>query len=197
MKTNQELFLEELTNASPRKFVDLISSEKCSRCSNHYWDMAQNKCHSGINDSTCEEGQAEYLESRPDEDLQAKYHKKYWSCKDRKDAKNKLELVRLLCKTGLIGDADICTRCSNREGLPCRHTDCDQKVTKLQEMYKEYIKQAASQMGHIEANQVFTTFTMEKYLWNVLIPSITNPEIKEQVSICIKKAYPNVPKTAD
>lgn len=192
MKTNQELFLEELTNASPRKFVDLISTGKCSRCSNHYWDMAQAKCHSGINDSTCEEGQAEYLESRPDEDLQAKYHKKYWSCKDREDARNKLELVRLLCKTGLIGDEEICTRCSNREGVPCRHTDCDRKVEKLQKLYKDHIKQTTNQMEHLEANQVCREFTLARYLWDVLIPDITDPGIKEQISTCMKKAYPNV-----
>ena len=77
-QTNRELFMEKLQDADMKEFVELITCYgKCTRCSNNYWDGNYTGCHENKNESSCEEGIAEFMEARPGENLQVKYGKKY------------------------------------------------------------------------------------------------------------------------
>lgn len=76
-QTNRELFMEKLQDADMKEFVELITCYgKCTRCSNNYWDGNYTGCHENKNESSCEEGIAEFMEARPGENLQVKYNKK-------------------------------------------------------------------------------------------------------------------------
>ena len=67
-QTNRELFMEKLQDADMKKFVELITCHgKCTRCSNNYWDGNYTGCHENKNESSCEEGIAEFMEARPGE----------------------------------------------------------------------------------------------------------------------------------
>ena len=74
-KTNKDLWLGWAT-IDDDLFLALITGQgKCNRCSNSYWDGTKASCHRHINESSCEEGQREYFESYPEENLQKKYGK--------------------------------------------------------------------------------------------------------------------------
>ena len=68
---------EYIKSLSGEEFLKVVSGVgKCKRCSNSYWDGNQELCHKNINDSSCELGLKEYLESDISENLQTKYKKK-------------------------------------------------------------------------------------------------------------------------
>lgn len=68
---------EYIKSLSGEEFLKVVSGVgRCKRCSNSYWDGNQELCHRNINDSSCELGLKEYLESDIGENLQIKYKKK-------------------------------------------------------------------------------------------------------------------------
>lgn len=68
---------EYIKSLSGEAFLKAVLGQgKCNRCSNCYWDGTQAKCHKNINESSCELGVKEYLESDITENLQRKYKKK-------------------------------------------------------------------------------------------------------------------------
>lgn len=180
-KTNKAIFLEELSACTDSQtFVDMISSGKCSHCSNHYWDMGQSKCHKNINESSCEKGQAEYFESSPEEDLQIKYRKKYWSCENVEDAYNKLNLIRTLHKAGVIEKAECCQRCLNKESFRSCEA-CDITVNQLQRMYGSEIRRQ-----DVERSK----YPFKRFLQDKIIPAIKDEKLRKEAVAHMKICYP-------
>lgn len=73
--TNLEM-LKQIND--PAEFSRILNYGKCRRCSNYYREKNRpDYCHSTINESDCETGIKEWLESEPEHNLQAKYNKQY------------------------------------------------------------------------------------------------------------------------
>ena len=103
-------------------FLALVTGQgKCGRCDNSYWDGTKASCHQNINESSCEEGQREYFESCPEENLQKKYGKKYFEHTDWEQAEVEKALVELLYdEQALLAYTKqlACSVCKNR-GMRC------------------------------------------------------------------------------
>lgn len=134
MKTNREMFLESLASLLDKELIATLR-DKCSRCSNHYYDWSQDCCHEGINDSSCERGQAEWLKAEAGADVQTLYGKKYWSCSGAEEAEILRELANRLFELKIFtADANICAYCSKSRN--CH--DCRIQSVIINEHYRRY-----------------------------------------------------------
>lgn len=164
MKTNKDLLSEKLqTAATVDDFIKQSTngSNQCARCSNNYWDGSQNSCHKNTNDSSCEQGYKEWLESYPGENLQVKYHKKYGCVKDPINAYFEKEITLLLYQSKAI---TLPTRCENcYEKSKCHLTDCTMYYQHILNLHQEYTRNS-----HKIKN-------VDSFIEQVLIPKIQDP----------------------
>lgn len=194
MKSNKDIFLEELQKADSSKFIGLINSRgKCWRCSNHFWDGSQSACHKNFNDSSCEEGQKEYFESYPGENLQLKYHKKYIYCKNYMDAVLKKELMVALYSSGQVEFAENsrCNSCSD----DCIEVMCFKQYQNLIDMHRRYAKAKYETLKtDSERYLLQQNFTFAVYLRDVFIPAISDDEIRGRAKQMFELCYPALKK---
>lgn len=120
--TNREMFLEKLKSVDMHDFVNfIIGYGKCTRCSNYYWDGIHGECHKNLNNSTCEEGIAQFMESKVGENLQNKYHKVYSGFRSYFHAALGQQLVTILFKANIVDKTeDICKVCKLNDCPNCR-----------------------------------------------------------------------------
>lgn len=184
MKTNREIFMNELNNSNMDNFIDLINScGKCNRCSNNYWDGNVNSCHKNINNSSCEDGQREYFESYPEENLQNKYNKKYWHCKGYSNAQSLNNLTEILYSCGVIEwkGVDNCKYCHNK-GKECYSVSskCFWLFQYLLNLHSDYVKDKIKKLNDFDKLIYKENMTFEKWLTDIVIPSISDKLIRDK-----------------
>lgn len=170
MKTNRDLFIEKLSKSDTTQIARIINGEgKCTRCSNHYWDWNQNKCHKNINDSNCEQGQAEYLDSYPGENLQKKYHKKYFNCKNSQHAELLQKIEGILFASGVmvaekekLEEEDLFCRFCMKQ---CPTADCEKMAQIINTIHRH--------------DSDYSGLPLQEYLKQVLIPKAPEKERAE------------------
>lgn len=193
VKTNREVLLEQLQTAvTTEEFIALQRNGKCDRCSNYFWDGPQAKCHKNINESNCELGYKEWLESYPGENLQEKYHKKYWYFKNNCIAQNVKDLMDLLYASKTITvptDTEaVCKMCGNQKS--CTSTWCYMYYQHLLNLYNAYIreqakKEDADKDGNDIKHKVYKpqqSITMKTFISTVLLPNIQDTVVKEKIT---------------
>ncbi len=171
MKTNRDLFIEKLSKSETAQIIRIMNGAgKCTRCSNHYWDWNLRKCHKNINDSDCEQGQAEYLDSYPEENLQKKYHKKYFRCKNSQHAELLQKIAGILFNSGVVvmekkklEEEDLFCRFCTKQ---CQVADCEKMAQIINTIYRK--------------DEEHNHLPLQEYLKQVLIPKA--PE-KEQIEM--------------
>lgn len=187
---NEKLFKDELNHMHIEEFARFISApDKCLRCSNYYWDGSQSRCHKNINDSSCVEGTLEWLESDNTDDLQSKYHKKYFTFKDKQSADIGKKILHLIYSTGMIEKLyDNCYGCTTDN---CIEADCSTCWWNLILMQNRYIREIQHKMDpkntyeiqkFEEKYRVLTT-----WLQDVIVPYISDISVKDQVIQCINQ----------
>lgn len=204
MMTNKELFLIRLQNSSTEEFVRLTSLwGKCSRCSNYFWDGNQTHCHKNINESSCEKGYAEWLDARPDEDLQKKYNKRYFYFRDRVSAFLGKGIMDILYTYNAVtppadyGEKKCLDGCFGGE-KGCGNASCYMYWQHILNLYESYIEEQAKarlRSGGIAANQTaleHTTksmslnFKLNNFILEILIPQIQDTEMREKAKQILK-----------
>lgn len=193
MKTNREIFMDRLNKSNMDDFVKLVNAyEKCSRCSNNYWDGINRPCHRNINESSCEDGQKEYFESYPDEDLQKKYNKKYWYCKGYEQARLLKELTQVIYSCGVVewNGIDKCEICHNK-GEKCYTTNfkCSLPFQYLIDLHSNYIKVKIKDLNDIDKMLLKRKMTFDVWLKDTLIPSISDKEFRDKAKHLYELTY--------
>lgn len=208
MKTNREVFTETLQKATTEEFVRLTTGcGKCGRCSNHFWDGSVTPCHQNINNSNCNEGYAEWLESYVGEDLQEKYNKKYWYFRDHTSAQLSRQIVDILYSTGTVdspaeADEKQCSCCTHKKS--CTKTFCYMYYQHLHNLRDKYIEDKAKEKikgVHGEENQkreleyykedIGRSLRTEDFIVEVLIPQIKDERARGKAELLVefKKQY--------
>lgn len=167
--------MEQLQGATTEEFIALQCTGKCGRCSNYYWDGSVSKCHEGINESNCEKGYAEWLESYPGEDLQRKYNKQYWCVKNHTHAYFMREIMDHLYFSGiLISPLETETRCGHCHGRKsCAGTECFMYYQHLLNEYKVH-NEKLSEEKHAE-------ISLTQYISDALVPQIADAETRGRI----------------
>lgn len=184
METNREIFMNKLNDSNMENFINLINScGKCNRCSNYYWDGNVNYCHKNTNNSSCENGQREYFESYPEENLQKKYNKKYWYCKGYDNAQSLNKLTEILYSSGVINwkGVDSCRYCYNKE-KECYLVSykCFWPFQYLLDLHSDYVKEKIEKLSDFDKIVYKEEMTFEKWLADIVIPSISDKSIRDQ-----------------
>lgn len=191
-QTNRELFMEKLQDADMKKFVELITCHgKCTRCSNNYWDGNYTGCHENKNESSCEEGIAEFMEARPGENLQVKYSKKYSAFCSYTQASLAKHLAVILFQTGVVEKleppCEICrkTDCYECSRFWCNILDMSRKYArKLVEPYKENdFSVEALEARDLEKRYYGNDMI---FIQEILIPRIQEPELAAQAKLLVE-----------
>lgn len=210
VKTNRDLLMEQLQNASTEDFISLSWYGKCSRCSNNFWDGNQDRCHVNINESSCELGYKEWLESYPEENLQEKYHKKYWCFKDCISAHLGKELVDILYISKAIAPPlEVENACKEKccAAKSCAGTECYMYYQHILNLYNKYVKEMAEKKAEERypyskskiredcisdyIRDIKSSFRLETFLCNVLVPKIQDKLIqgKAKQILAFKKKH--------
>lgn len=191
-KTNREAFMERLQKADTEEFVRLITCYgKCGRCSNDYWDGNYTGCHQNKNESSCEEGIAEFMEANVGENLQVKYGKKYSAFNSYNQASIARHLAEVLFQAGIVEKmeppcerckASDCSRCSR---FWCNILDMSRKYArKLVEPYKENdFSVEALEAGDLEKRYYGNDMI---FIQEILIPRIQEPELAAQAKLLVE-----------
>lgn len=195
MITNREMFMENLANSSDEEFVDLITCKgKCTRCSNYYWDANNSGCHKNMNNSSCEKGIREFMESDIDENLQLKYAKRYIVFHNHEEATAGKMIAEILYRCGVVDKSDEC------ECRFCAYKDNDECINKricckaswinikiMRDAYTKSLKSELPDFGHDYDKMMIDEKYRDVlvYIEDVLVPKIKSDENKNRISICI------------
>lgn len=197
MKTNRELFTEQLADADMSRFLDLLDGVgKCSRCSNNYWDGNQMTCHKNINDSSCKLGQSQYMKAYPTDNLQMKYHKKYYCFKDAISANIARDVMHLLYSSRTVEDPQkVVKHCSSGcHAATCTATSCYMHWQNIMNLRDAWALETTRKECDIddeafireEADKLIRETPTMKYIYDVLSETISDVEVKSRVKTLIE-----------
>lgn len=190
--TNKEVFIKNLNEANMSHFVDLIiGCGKCNRCSNFFWDGNYTGCHKNMNDSSCEEGIAQYMESRVGENLQVKYHKKYGTFRSYTHAMLGKQLAEILYQAGVVDLIEPPCEWCKSDTPDKRCADCDRFWCNILDMSRRYAVELAKSFDKFhqyEAHEVERKYygNAMVFISEILISRISEDELKVQAELLVK-----------
>lgn len=193
METNREKFIEKLKTADTESFINLITGcGKCARCSNSFWDGNCTGCHKNINNSSCEEGMAQYMESRVGENLQVKYHKKYGAFRSYSHAALGRQLADILFQAGVVDKleppctswctADDCSGCNR---FWCNILDMSRKYA--DDLIEPYNDDDNSDEA-VRARDLYKKYHGNDmaFISEILVPRIKEVELRAQADLMVQ-----------
>lgn len=192
MKTNREVFMEKLQESSIEDFIHLTTGGgKCLRCSNYFWDGNYTGCHKNINDSSCEAGIAEYLESEVGTNLQVKYNKKYGAFRSYSPAMVGKMLAEVLFQAGVVAKLEPpCEWCKKTDCVPCDRHWCnilDMSRAYALELTRPYTEDDFSSEAS-KARDLYKRYYNNDMIFisEILIPRIKEDELRVQAELLVK-----------
>lgn len=187
MKSNRELFIEELKACTMAEFIGRINSAgRCGMCSNFYWDIEGERCHKDKNLSSCAAGQAEWMASYPHENLQIKYRKKYSCFLDYYHAHIMQKLATFLVAAGAVRPcAEPCGMCIGSGKGP----ECYTPILLLLKARDAYAEEKTRSFQPAEIRRTLEDrITLEAYLAEAVIPAIEDADARSRAERLLKAA---------
>lgn len=173
--TNKAAFLQQLNTTNTSDMIDMLLHGACGRCSNFYWDWTGTKCHKNVNESSCEKGTVEYMDSEVGDNLQVKYQKKYIHCANYYQALILEQLAPLLFSSGVVNPDG--KNCEYRCHGTCEYAICDQQPEVIQLQWMRYNHQSQEK-----------PLTLPEYIHTVLVPKIEDISLRERVAAIAEMA---------
>lgn len=191
-KTNREAFMEKLQKADTKKFVELITCYgKCTRCANNYWDGNYTGCHQNKNESSCEEGIAQFMEAHIGENLQVTYGKKYSAFRSYSQASLGRHLASILFQAGVVEKLEqpcgICHKddCSGCSRFWCNILDMSRQYA--MSLIEPYKKDDYSMKAN-EARKLHDRYYGNDmvFIHEILIPRMQETELAAQAKLLVE-----------
>lgn len=196
IKTNREIFMEKLEAADMSRFINMITGcGKCTRCSNSYWDGNASRCHKDANNSSCEEGISQYMESRVGEDLQLKYCKKYLIFRSHHHAMLGKYLATILFQEGIVDKSEpICEACEINNCSKCENfwrniinMSDDYKKMLIKPYVKDYTVASIESIKDIEVKKMYERYSNKNiFILEILIPRIQDYELRIKAKLLME-----------